>query len=157
MFSPLDTLNPALSQSNGRLKNEEAIIGASFKSVADGNLSFSNAVCANAFKLAALNASNNFSCVIGAKTAADISSSIASADAAAIDDLMLVFGLMLHDKERFMTPPLQFLAVLSDGRSMTPPSQNKYLIRSFPLDGTKLKGFQSPKVDKIFITRMVFP
>ena len=95
-----------------------------------------------------------FSCVISAKTAADISSPIASADAAAIDDSMLVFGLMLHDKERFMTPPLRFVAVLSDGRFMTPPLQSEYLLRSFPLDGTKLKGFQSPKVDKLFVARM---
>ena len=87
----------------------------------------------------------------------DISSSIASANAAAIDGAFLSIGLVLYDKERFMRPPLQFLAVLSDGRFMTPPSQSKYLLRSFPLDGTKLKGFQSPKVDKLFITRMVFP
>ena len=53
-----------------------------------------------------------------------------------------------------MAHPLRFVAVLSDERFMMPPLQSKYLLQLFPLDGTKLKGFQSPKVDKLFVARM---
>ena len=140
MFSPSETTNPALSGSNGRLTNPFLCVGLSFGCSFDVIAEFSAAEAAKEAATAVI----------------DISSAIASANAAAIDGAFSSIGLMLHDKERFMRPPLRFVAVLSDRRFMTLPSQSEYLLRLFPLDGTKLKGFQSPKVDKLFVARIAF-